>query len=388
MTRYFPERGRGVTEQFPRRCVIDGEIVVPGTGRPPAGLRGAAAADPPGGQPGQPARRADTGRTSSPSTCWPWATTTSRVQPFAERRAALERGPGRRGRAGPPDPGDHRPRAGRAVVPAVRGGRAGRHHRQAAGRARTSRTSGSCSRSSTSGPPTAWSPGYRTHKSGAGGDRLAAARPVHATTGDLASVGVIGAFPMARRRELFTELQPLVTTFDGHPWNWARQEARDAAPRARPEHSRWNAGKDLSFIPLRPERVVEVRYDHMEGPRFRHTAQFVRWRPDRDPRSCTYEPAGGAGELRPGGDPGASPARRAARYRQSRSAASASTCGQPRADGHWRAPGPCGGPAPATIRLGPGPGQERADGQAQLVQQARRDDLASRYGPPSVRMHR
>ena len=47
-------------------------------------------------------------------------------------------------------------------------------------------------------------------------------------------------------------------------------------------------GKDLSFIPLRPERVVEVRYDHMEGPRFRHTAQFVRWRPDREPRSCSY----------------------------------------------------------------------------------------------------
>jgi hypothetical protein len=53
--------------------------------------------------------------------------------------------------------------------------------------------------------------------------------------------------------------------------------------------SRWNADKDLSFIPLRPERVLEVRYDHMEGPRLRHTAQFVRWRPDREPRSCTYD---------------------------------------------------------------------------------------------------
>jgi hypothetical protein len=52
--------------------------------------------------------------------------------------------------------------------------------------------------------------------------------------------------------------------------------------------SRWNPGKELSFVPLRPERVVEVRYDHLEGRRFRHTAQFVRWRPDRDPRSCTY----------------------------------------------------------------------------------------------------
>jgi ATP-dependent DNA ligase len=64
-----------------------------------------------------------------------------------------------------------------------------------------------------------------------------------------------------------------------------RQRARE--PRKN-KTSRWNAGKDLSFVPLRPERVVEVRYDHMEGERFRHTAQFNRWRPDRDPRSCTH----------------------------------------------------------------------------------------------------
>jgi ATP-dependent DNA ligase len=100
-------------------------------------------------------------------------------------------------------------------------------------------------------------------------------------------VGVIGAFPMAERRRLFTELQPLVTSFDAHPWNWAAHMAADRTPR-RNEVSRWNAGKDLSFVPLRPERVVEVRYDHMEGERFRHTAQFNRWRPDRDPSSCTY----------------------------------------------------------------------------------------------------
>ena len=76
--------------------------------------------------------------------------------------------------------------------------------------------------------------------------------------------------------------------FDGHPWNWAAHEAGERTPRKN-EFSRWNAGKDLSFVPLRPERVVEVRYDHMEGRRFRHTAQFNRWRPDRDPRSCGYE---------------------------------------------------------------------------------------------------
>jgi ATP-dependent DNA ligase len=128
--------------------------------------------------------------------------------------------------------------------------------------------------------------GYRTHKSGE--DRIGSLLlGLYNGEGRLASVGVVGAFPMERRLELFTELQPLVTTFDAHPWNWAQEEAGGRTPRAAAA-SRWNASKDLSFIPLRPERVVEVRYDHMEGPRFRHTTQFVRWRPDREPRSCTY----------------------------------------------------------------------------------------------------
>jgi ATP-dependent DNA ligase len=128
--------------------------------------------------------------------------------------------------------------------------------------------------------------GYRVHKSGpdAIGSLLLG---LHDEDGKLASVGVIGAFPLARRRELFVEMQPLVTTFDGHPWNWAAHEQGERTPRKN-EQSRWNAGKDLSFVPLRPERVVEVRYDYMEGVRFRHTAQFVRWRPDRTPESCTY----------------------------------------------------------------------------------------------------
>jgi ATP-dependent DNA ligase len=129
--------------------------------------------------------------------------------------------------------------------------------------------------------------GYRVHKSGP--DRIGSLLlGLYNDDGTLASVGVIGAFPLARRKELFQEMQPLVTTFDDHPWAWAREEEGTRTPR-HGEGSRWKAGKDLSFIPLRPERVVEVRYDHMEGVRFRHTAQFVRWRPDRDPRSCTYE---------------------------------------------------------------------------------------------------
>jgi ATP-dependent DNA ligase len=128
--------------------------------------------------------------------------------------------------------------------------------------------------------------GYRVHKSG--GEAIGSLLlGLYKDDGTLASVGVIGAFPMAERRRLFTELQPLVVDFDDHPWNWAAHEAGERTPRKN-EFSRWNAGKDLSFVPLRPERVVEVRYDHMEGERFRHTAQFNRWRPDRDPRSCTY----------------------------------------------------------------------------------------------------
>jgi ATP-dependent DNA ligase len=128
--------------------------------------------------------------------------------------------------------------------------------------------------------------GYREHKSGpdAIGSLLLG---LYDDSGKLASVGVIGAFPLATRRELLTELQPLVVSFDEHPWNWAKPQPGVRGPRDA-EHSRWNANKDLSFIPLRPERVVEVRYDHMEGTRFRHTAQFVRWRPDRDPKSCGF----------------------------------------------------------------------------------------------------
>ena len=105
--------------------------------------------------------------------------------------------------------------------------------------------------------------------------------------GELVNVGVVAAFPIEQRRALFKEFQPLVTTLERHPWNRVGEEATTRTPRSA-EFSRWSAGKDLAFVPLRPERVVEVRYDHMEGNRFRHTAQFVRWRPDRVPRSCTF----------------------------------------------------------------------------------------------------
>lgn len=130
--------------------------------------------------------------------------------------------------------------------------------------------------------------GYRWHKSGPIVGSLLLG--LYGDDGRLQHVGVAASFPMARRRELVDELAPYVEEEPArHPWGeWADQAAH-AAGRLPGAVSRWSAGKDLSFVPLRPELVVEVAYDHMEGERFRHTAQFRRWRPDRTPESCTYE---------------------------------------------------------------------------------------------------
>ncbi|HUR15290.1 MAG TPA: ATP-dependent DNA ligase [Mycobacteriales bacterium] len=126
--------------------------------------------------------------------------------------------------------------------------------------------------------------GYRLHKSGPVVGSLMLG--LYDDEGNLNSVGVAASFPMARRAQLVEELASFVTTDEGHPWVGAQAVDQNPMKNA---GSRWNNGKDLSFVALRPELVVEVGYDHMEGRRFRHTTQFKRWRPDRDPRSCTYE---------------------------------------------------------------------------------------------------
>ncbi|HEY3530064.1 MAG TPA: ATP-dependent DNA ligase [Nocardioides sp.] len=107
--------------------------------------------------------------------------------------------------------------------------------------------------------------------------------------GSLQHVGVSASFTESRRAELIEQLQPLVVPIEEHPWGqWA--EFLVANPDRVPgTQSRWSQGKDLSFTPLRPDLVIEVAYDHMEGRRFRHTAQFRRWRTDRDPESCGYD---------------------------------------------------------------------------------------------------
>jgi ATP-dependent DNA ligase len=128
--------------------------------------------------------------------------------------------------------------------------------------------------------------GFRWHKSGPVLGSLLLG--LYDDDGELQHVGVSASFSKQRRAELVAELEPYRTTADGHPWGaWAEAEAQ-AGGRLPGAQSRWNAGKDLSWEPLRPELVVEVAYDHMQGTRFRHTAQFRRWRTDRDPVSCTY----------------------------------------------------------------------------------------------------
>ena len=130
--------------------------------------------------------------------------------------------------------------------------------------------------------------GFRWHKTGGVIGSLLLG--LYRTDGSLQHVGVSASFPMARRAELVDELAPYrMDDFSGHPWGeWAEAQAHEAG-RLPGAVSRWNAKKDLSWVPIRPELVVEVAYDHMEGTRFRHTAQFRRWRPDRDPQSCTYD---------------------------------------------------------------------------------------------------
>jgi ATP-dependent DNA ligase len=133
--------------------------------------------------------------------------------------------------------------------------------------------------------------GFRWHKSGpiVGSLLLGLYRE---DGSQLQHVGVAASFPMARRKELVDELDPYRMADEDlsqHPWGrWAEAQAHESN-RMPGNVSRWNATKDLSFVPLRPDLVVEVAYDQMEGDRFRHTAQFRRWRTDRDPASCTYD---------------------------------------------------------------------------------------------------
>jgi ATP-dependent DNA ligase len=134
-------------------------------------------------------------------------------------------------------------------------------------------------------------PGFRIHKDGAGVGSLLLG--LYDADGEMHSVGVAAAFSVKRRSELLAELEPRThDPLDGHPWRgWAewQDEQKQSPATGQPGGSRWNAGKDLSFVPIRMGLVAEVTFGQLEGGRFRHGVSFVRWRPDCTPEDCRYD---------------------------------------------------------------------------------------------------
>jgi ATP-dependent DNA ligase len=130
--------------------------------------------------------------------------------------------------------------------------------------------------------------GFRWHAKGPGELVGSLLLGLYDANGILQHVGVTSAFTMAVRRQLAADFAPLREgALDDHPWrDWASGGGGTRMPGAQ---SRWSAGKDLSWEPLRIERVCEVKYDHMQGTRFRHAAVFQRWRPDKPPSACGYD---------------------------------------------------------------------------------------------------
>jgi ATP-dependent DNA ligase len=130
----------------------------------------------------------------------------------------------------------------------------------------------------------------RWHKQGKGELLGSLLLGLYDESGRLNHVGITSSFTMAKRKALVAELQPLMVAPDdraSHPWGaWQGDPNESRKPGMQ---SRWSAGKDLSFVPLKPERVVEVKFDHLQGSRFRHATTFVRWRPDKQPKDCGYD---------------------------------------------------------------------------------------------------
>jgi ATP-dependent DNA ligase len=137
--------------------------------------------------------------------------------------------------------------------------------------------------------------GFRWHKNGPGTHVGSLLLGLYDDGGHLHHVGITSSFSWDRRAELVQDLAPLrVNASQDHPWGewaeWAAAGSADASGQRLPgATSRWNRGKDLSWEPLRPERVVEVAFDHLQGDRFRHATTFVRWRPDKPPSACRYD---------------------------------------------------------------------------------------------------
>ncbi|HET6810243.1 MAG TPA: ATP-dependent DNA ligase [Acidimicrobiales bacterium] len=281
LTRYFPELVAALQEQLPPRCVVDGEIVIVG----PGGLDFDALL-----QRIHPAEsRVRMLAASTPASFVAFdllalGDEDLRRRPFSERRELLvsSLGPAAApvhvtpATAAPDVAADWFRRfegAGLDGVVVKRGDLPYREDERVMVKVKHERTA-DCVVA-----------GFRWHKHGGMvGSLLLGLFDDHGT---LHHVGVTASFTTARRKELVDELAPYrIESLDGHPWAaWAGEVVSGRMPGG---HSRWNAKRDLSWEPLRPDLVCEVAYDHMQGDRFRHAATFKRWRPDREPPSCTY----------------------------------------------------------------------------------------------------
>jgi ATP-dependent DNA ligase len=284
LTRYFPEVVRALAANLPERCVIDGEIVIPGQ----AGLDFDALL-----QRIHPAEsRINLLADQTPGSFVGFdllalGDDDLRARPFVERRAALEKA---LAKVRPPvhltpitaDPAvaadwfERFEGAGLDGVVAKGRDLPYQEDKRLMLKVKHDRTA-DCAVA-----------GFRWHKDGEGIGSLLLG--IYDDEGRLHHVGVATSFSVARRRELVDEVAPLREgALDAHPWKeWAEMGA-EPGQRMPGGGNRWNAKKDMSWEPLRIEWVAEVGYDNLQGDRFRHATKFVRWRPDRDPASCTYE---------------------------------------------------------------------------------------------------
>jgi ATP-dependent DNA ligase len=275
MTRYFPDVVEAVKAAFPKRCVIDGEIVVPIEGRLEFEVLQQRI------HPAESRVRKLAAETPAQFVAFDLLAQGSKslmAAPFRERRAALEKAlPGTADIHVTPATEDPKI-AAKWFTDFEGAGLDGLIAKpQTIPYSPDKRVMFKVKHARTADCVLA---GFRWHKSGP----IVGSLVLGLYDGDqLRHVGVAASFPMKRRAELVAELEPLRKNAEkNHPW-----AGNEFGPGGVP--NRWNAGKDMSFEMLRPERVIEVAYDQMEGSRFRHTAQFRRWRDDRDPKSCTFD---------------------------------------------------------------------------------------------------
>ena len=283
LTRYFPELPPALLANIPERCVIDGEIVIPGE----HGLDFDALLQ----RIHPAASRVNMLAELTPASFVGFdllalGDDDLRTRPFAERRALLEQA---LAGAEPPvhlTPATDDPECARDWFARFEG--AGLDGVVAKSRelqyVEDKRLMLKVKHDRTADCVVA---GFRWHKDGEGVGSLLLG--LYDDDGTLHHVGVATSFSAARRKELVAELEPLrADATKNHPWGaWAEAQV-DEAQRVPGAGNRWNAGKDMSWEPLRAERVAEVGYDNLQGDRFRHATKFVRWRPDREPASCTY----------------------------------------------------------------------------------------------------